>query len=78
MAASANHLDDHHLAVGKAAAALDIAMKTAANEPARIALQVTYWKAVLASGRTNGIKTGAVQALINLGSAPSDLRDGDV
>jgi hypothetical protein len=69
--------DNHSAAVGVAEAAYQQTMKTAVTEADRTAARVTYYRAVLASGRAQGISTGAAAALTRLGSPPGDLRDGD-
>jgi hypothetical protein len=77
MAAAQNRLDDHHRAVSVAEAAHQQALKVAVTETDRINARIAYYRAVLASGRANGVSTGAAAALARLGAAPQDLRDGD-
>jgi hypothetical protein len=69
--------DNHSAAVGVAEAAYQQTMKTAATETDRTNARITYYRAVLSSGRANGISTGAAAALARLGATPGDLRDGD-
>ena len=57
----------HHEAVAVAKAALQTALKTAADEPARTAAQVIFHKAVLASGRLNGVHCNSIAQLQRLG-----------
>jgi hypothetical protein len=75
--AAQNHSDAHHLAVGIAEAAYQVSMKSAATELDRTNARITYYRAVLASGRLNGISTGAVQALARLGYTVGDQQAGD-
>jgi hypothetical protein len=69
--------DDHAAAVGAAQAAYDAGMKTAGTEAARIALRVTYYRAILASGHAQGISTGAAEAIRRLGQDPGALGPTD-
>jgi hypothetical protein len=77
MAAEQNRTERHSLAVGTAANVRDNAMAVATTEAQRTTAQVNYYKAVLASGRAEGLSTGAVAALARLGYPVSDLRSGD-
>ena len=67
----------HHEAVAVAKAALQTALKTAADEPTRVAAQVTYHKAVLASGRLNGVHCNSIAQLQRLGVDPGNWTSTD-
>jgi hypothetical protein len=67
----------HHEAVALAKGALQTTMKAAADEPARIAAQVTYHKAILASGRLNGVKCNSISQLQRLGVDPANWTSTD-
>jgi hypothetical protein len=69
--------DDHSAAVGVAQAAKDAAFKIAANESDRRTAMINFYKAVLVSGRAQGISTNAVSALARLGYTVGDLQSGD-
>jgi hypothetical protein len=53
-------LDAHRDAVALAEAARQASLKSAATEADRTTAHVTYHKAVLASARTQGIKTNSI------------------
>jgi hypothetical protein len=72
-----NH-DDHAVAVSLAEAARQVSLKSAVTETDRTAAHITYFKAVLQSGRAQGIHTNAIAALARLGVDPGDWRAGDV
>jgi hypothetical protein len=77
MAAEQNRTDKHSIACGVAANVRDNAMAVATTEAQRTTAQINYYKSVLASGRAEGLATGAVAALARLGYTVSDLRSGD-
>jgi hypothetical protein len=74
----ATNIPAHHLAVAVAKGALQTSMKNAATEADRTAAHVTYHKAVLASGRLNGVRCNSIAALARLGVDPGDWHAGDV
>ena len=66
--------DNHSAAVGVAEAAYQASMKTAATETDRTNARITYYRAVLSSGRANGISTGAAEAIRRLGGRSGSTR----
>ena len=57
----------HHAAVAVAESARQVAKQASNTAAGHKAADIAYYKAVLASGRLNGIATGALNALHNLG-----------
>ena len=73
MSQESDKLAAHQANVVAAHGKFQVAMAAAATEAARKAAHVQRHKDILASARANGIKTGAHEALHNLGVSP----DGD-
>ena len=72
-----NH-DAHRTAVAVAESARQIAKAAAGNsQSAHKSADIAFQRAVLISGRANGIITGAVAALASLGVDPGGLVSGD-
>ena len=69
--------DDHAAAVAVALAARQESFRTAANETDRKNAMVTYYRAVLVSGKAQGISTNAKAALARLGVDEQTL-DGNI
>lgn len=67
----------HKLAVGIAESARQVAITPTSTAAQVKAATIAYYKAVLASGRANGVQTGARQALINLGAEDAQGQTGD-
>jgi hypothetical protein len=72
-----SNIPAHHEAVALAKGALQTAIKAAADEPTRVAAQVTYHKAVLSSGRLNGVRYNSIAQLAILGVDPSNWTSTD-
>jgi hypothetical protein len=70
--------DAHKQAVAVAESARQAAKAANNTAAGHKAADITYYKAVLASGRTNGVITGAYQALLSLGVDPGNSPGGDV
>jgi hypothetical protein len=69
----------HREAVAVAESARQVSKAAAGNsQSAHRTADIAYYKAVLASGRTNGIITGAYAALQSLGVDPGNSPGGDV
>jgi hypothetical protein len=73
---TSTQVHNHTQAVAAAKGALQAALVGASAAAAKAA-HVTYYKAVLASARTNAHSTGALKALQSLGVDVTDGRDGD-
>ena len=58
---------EHLESVAAARGVLQGALASAATDAARQTAQIAFLRAVLASGRTNGVRTGALAALHALG-----------
>jgi hypothetical protein len=67
----------HHQAVAVAEAARQTSKAANNTAAGHKAADIAYYKAVLVSGRANGIKTDAVAALLSLGVDPGGLMAGD-
>jgi hypothetical protein len=72
-----NH-DAHRTAVAVAESARQISKAANNTAAGHKAADIVFYKAVLASGRTNGIQTNAIAALAMLGVDTADYRAGDV
>ena len=72
-----NH-DAHRTAVAVAESARQVAKQGNNTAAGHKAADIAYYKAVLASGRANGIQTNAIAALAALGVDTADWRAGDV
>jgi hypothetical protein len=68
----------HKEAVAVAESARQVAKAANNTAAGHKTADITYYKAVLASGRTNGIQTNAQAALASLGVDTADYRAGDV
>jgi len=62
----------HRDAVNTAENVRQVAKAATPTAAGHRAADVAYYKAVLASGRTNGVKTGALAALHSLGDAAGE------
>jgi hypothetical protein len=70
--------DAHRLVVTQAEGVRQVAKAAAGNnQTAHKAADIAFYQAVLKSGRTNGISTGAYNALVNLGVDPGNAQAGD-
>jgi hypothetical protein len=70
--------DAHKTAVAVAESARQVAKAANNTAAGHKAADIAYYKAVLASGRANGVITGAYQALLTLGVDPGNSIGGDV
>ena len=70
--------DAHRAAVAVAESARQVAKAAAGNnQAAHLAADIVLYKAVLASGRANGVSTGALNALHNIGGLDAGGQNGD-
>jgi hypothetical protein len=67
----------HHTAIAVAKGAHQVAFKAATDEAGRLAATITYHKAILASGRLNGVKCNSIAQLQRLGVDPGDWTSTD-
>ena len=67
---------EHTHSVAAAAGVLQNAVKGTVSDATQRIAQIAYLRAVLASGRANGVQTGALQALAAMGVYDSG-RAGD-
>jgi len=74
---SPNH-SAHREAVAVAESARQVAKKSNNTAAGHIAADVAYYRAVLASGKANGISTGAKAALARLGFPEEQALDGNI
>ena len=69
----------HNDAVALAEGARQISKKANNTASGHHAADITFYRAVLASGRTNGVSTGALAALHTLGDATAEYgQTGDM
>jgi hypothetical protein len=68
----------HRAAVAVAESARQVAKAAANTAAGHLAADVAFFRAVLASGHTNGIATGAKAALARLGYPEEQALDGNI